>query len=305
MAVATTTAKKLPPEAKTASKGPEAANKTTKPKQKTVVGDIGREAGQMISKAATQRGSEMTKKAASTVIQSFIFPIRAMMANPLIGMAAQPIAKILGSRLDKYIQQNNIDFPMNPSEVIQELLFGDPSKLSDEITNTLEDFISKSLPKNITDAVQTGNPLKIASAFGTNISSGAQGLVDDVKQTQGGNNFFMKTLNWVGNKVPGLNRLPNKARPWAAGAGILMFGGMIFRAVKSMIKWVAALAAGGAGMAFLSKMMSGGGKTAAKGGLGALMSGASGAGGLMQKGMGLMQMLGPVMSGGARAAARV
>jgi hypothetical protein len=252
---------------------------------------------QNATSAATIAGGEVVKESLkgglTQALANFVGPVRFMiMSNPVGMMAARPLVKFLTPKLEEYLAANQIDLPVKPSAVLNQLLFGDLEDLDGEVSKALDGFIEKALPANVKDAIQSGSITKIATITGSSITSGAKDFLSQMFSMPNSNKFT-SLFKFMGAKIPFINKLSPRFQPWAAGAGVLMFGGAILRLAVKFAKLAFAggvLAAGGAFFSKMFKKMSSGGA-----GAGAAMPGSAGGAG------GLMNALGSLAGGGGGA----
>ena len=218
----------------------------------SLAGKVG-EGLQNAAASATQAGTEVMKESLkggiTQAVANFVGPIRFMvMSNPIGMMAARPLVKFLAPKLEEYLAANNIELPVKASAILNQVLFGDLEDLDGEVAKALDGFIEKALPEDIKAAIQSGNVTKIATLTGASLTSGAKGLMSQIFNT--GNNKFTSPFKFLGAKLPLLNKLSPKFQPWAAGAGVLMFGGLVVRLVIKATKLLIGgtlLATGGVG----------------------------------------------------------
>jgi hypothetical protein len=180
-----------------------------------------------------------------------VMPLRGiLMSNPIGYYGAKPLINYLAPKLDKYLAENNIELNMDSKKMLHQLLFGDIRELDTDITKALEGFFEKAIPQNIKDAFASGSLTKIATATGVSLSSGAGGILNSLFNVPGSNKFT-SPFKFLGMKIPFINKLAPKFQPWAAGAGIFLFGGFILKGVSKLFKVIFAggVLAGGAAIA--------------------------------------------------------
>ena len=263
-------------------------------KGETLAGAVGESLTNTAGAVANVSG-ELLKHSAKGGLRSGIsilmHPIRIKMqlAPPFM---TKPLVNFFSSKLDNYMQAGDLDIGIKPSKIVNDLLFGDIDNLSDEVIDLLDGFIKKSFSAELTEALQTGNILKITKAAGLSVSRGTQGLFGQLFN-QPGSNKFTSPFKFIGAKTPLIKKLPGKFQPWAAGAGVFMFGGL---AVQMVLKFTKLLFKGG----LLVGLAAGGKKVfdmVTKSKAGGMIPGAKAPSGMMG---GAMNALGAMAGGGAK-----
>jgi hypothetical protein len=224
-------------------KTPPQANKKTKDtdrkKAETLAGTVGKtleSATGAVVGAGADVAKESIKGGLTSAVINFVGPIRFMiMSNPIGHMAARPLVKYLAPKLENYLEANKIDLPVKPSAILNQVLFGDLEDIDGEVSKALDGFIEKALPNDVKKAFESGNLMNIAKVTGVSIGSGAKGLMSQIFNMPNSNKFT-SFFKFIGQKTPLLNKLSPKFQPWAAGAGVFMFGGLIVRLVVKATK---------------------------------------------------------------------
>lgn len=251
------------------------------------VGDTASDLTANVTKTAINQSTDAAKKGAKTaatlVLQATFWPVTEMIhmldrqTGGMAHMAVSTLSKWLSPKLDSHFEKLGLDFSMPTGVIINNLLMGDYHKLSDEVIEALTSYVEKSMPKNVQEALASGNPMRIASATGMSMMGGVKDVVGGIKQEQGKGWLVTAPFKWLGKRIPYLNRLPQGVQPWVAGGIVFYLGKTIFHGVKKLVK----LAAGGALLAtvigFGKKILSGGMKASAgTSGIGNLMGAMSG-----------------------------
>lgn len=152
--------------------------------------------------------------------------------NPAFGFVAPPLIKFLTPKFDQYLESNKIVLPISTTVLMKELLYGDLSDMDGEVAKALDGFIDKAMPEDLKKAIESGSIKGISLAIGSNLTSGAKGILSQMFNVPNSNKFT-SVFKFAGKKIPLINRLSDKFQPWAAGAGVFMFGGL---AVKLLVK---------------------------------------------------------------------
>lgn len=256
----------------------------------SVVGDGLKSTAEAAVNAGANVAKESLKGGLTSAVINFIGPIRFMvMSNPIGHLAARPLIKLLAPKLEDYLKANQIELPVKPSAILNQVLFGDLEDMDGEVSKALDGFIEKALPKDIKEAINSGDIKKIAGITATGLTSGTKGIFNQLFNFEPGKSKFTSPFKFIGAKTPLLKKLPKTFQPWAAGAGVLMFGGLIVRLVKQVAKLLVGgtliASAGVFGKKMFDKMTkSSGGMHAAKspsamGSAMNMLSGLAGAGG--------------------------
>lgn len=155
--------------------------------------------------------------------------------NPAFGMLAPGLISFLTPRFDKYLEANNIELPISTTKLMKELLYGDLSDMDGDVAKALDGFIEKAMPEDLKQALAKPTFAGISKAIGSNLTSGAKGLYSQMFSMPDSNKFT-SVFKFAGQKIPFINKLSAKFQPWAAGAGIFMFGGLVVRMVVKATK---------------------------------------------------------------------
>jgi hypothetical protein len=207
-----------------------------------VVGDGLKITAEAAVNASANVAKESLKGGLTSAVINFIGPIRFMvMSNPIGHLAARPLIKFLSPKLEDYLKANQIDLPVKPSAILNQVLFGDLEDMDGEVSKALDGFIDKALPKDVKDAINSGDIKKIAGLTATGLTSGTKGILNQLFNFEPGKSKFTSPFKFIGATTPLLNKLPKTFQPWAAGAAVLMFGGVVVR----FLKWAAKLVVGG------------------------------------------------------------
>ena len=197
---------------------------------------IGRTAD-VAAKAGAEVLQESAKTSLSTVLHSVIQPLRMQLNMPPLVIVKGPIMSFIASSLDKYMKENQVDIGMSAPEIVSELIDGNLEKLSGEVTNLVSDFVQKSMSEDLKTAIAEKSPTKIAMAAGTSLTTGARGLFGQMFNMPNSNKFT-SFFKFFGQKIPFVNRLGPKWRPWAAGAFLFTFGGAIVRLTARFVNLI-------------------------------------------------------------------
>ncbi|MEY3369954.1 MAG: hypothetical protein RLZZ361_624 [Cyanobacteriota bacterium] len=255
-------------------------------KAQTITEGVGKTAKSItegVTKTAIAQGSEAAKLGMKVGLEGLLhttfLPINMFVNNLPGGPTAaltllSPVTSWLSKQLEFHAKSTGIELPMKPKEAIEKLLTGEYHELSEEFTNFLTGFVEKAISPDIQKAFASGNPFQIAKATGTTVTDSLKGLMTNIQNTPG--NPFLKPLKLLGSKLPFVNKLPEKFQPWAAGAGLFLFGGALIRLSLKFIKWLIVGAGGIAVWKFAQNTLLGGINPNHSGSLGR-----SGGGGLM------------------------
>jgi hypothetical protein len=308
--------KVIPPQANKKAEGADRAKGKT---LASAVGDGLKTTAEAAMNASADVAKESIKGGLTSAVINFVGPVRFMiMSNPIGHLGARPLVKYLAPKLEEYLDANKIELPVKPSAILNQVLFGDLEDIDGEVSKALDGFIEKALPEDVKAAFASGSIINITKVTGVSLGSGAKGLASKIFNMPDSNKFT-SFFKFTGQKIPFINKLSPKFQPWAAGAGVFMFGGL---AVKLVVKFaklafkggiLVALAAGGkkifdrmtkstgAGMAPGPKAPGG-----AMGGAMNMLSGLAGGGGMhgmggaQQSGMGNMINAAMGMLGGRK-----
>lgn len=222
---------------------------------KTLAGAVGEGIKNTTSAVATA-GVDVVKESAkssiTSVVKNAVYPLRMQLSIPPLSFLVGPISNFITGKLDKYIQDNNIQIGMQPSAIVHELLFGDIEKLSTEATDLLGSFWKKSIPDKLKAAIESKSPIKILMASGGGVTSVVRAVFNQMFSES--KNKFTSPFIFLGKKIPFVNKLSPKFQPWAAGVGTFLFGGMAVRLVIKAVKYLVGLTVLGTGGVFVKKM---------------------------------------------------
>jgi len=201
----------------------------------TLAGQVTKNVTEAVVKTSTGVAKDVSAELLANSLLPILMPIRMLVANPLSGLVTDPIVNWLATKLEKYAADNKIHLPMKPAETIKNLLYGDPKEFSEDLVKVASGFFEKAIPKEVTAAFASGNPLQIAKALGSSVTDG-------VKKFSIGS-FLIKIANYI----PFIKNMNEKYKPWVSGGLIFLFGGFAIRKLISLFKYV--VLAGGSVMA--------------------------------------------------------
>jgi len=232
--------------------------------------NVARDVGTTLAQHAMGEAQKMVHDGAgkmvhSVITSSMLSPIR-MFASSLLGSLSAPIIQgfisKLAPSLEKYLQSKGVPLPngLSATDVMTKCIYGSQTEveeLGSQMIGHVTGMLMQTLPKDLQDALNSGNPIAIASAATKGAWSGAKSITNQVSQEQSRIGFLGKPFVWLGKKIPLINKLPASVQPWAAGGGIVVFGGLAMRMAFKAVKWVVLLGAGALGLSFLAKFMGG------------------------------------------------
>lgn len=249
------------------------------------VGDTAQNITENVARQAlyqtTDAAKQGTKGAVNILLHTTFYPVTVMLQSldrqtgGMAQIAISTIAKWLSPKLDAHFKELGVNLKMPTDQIIHNLLMGNYDALSTEASESIASFVENVMPPEVRQALESGNPVKIARATGMSLAGGVKDMVGQIKSERGW--LMTAPFKWLGKKIPYMNRLPKAAQPWAAGGLIVLFGGFILRGMKKLIK----LAAGGALLAtawgFAQKALKGGMQAGSRAsGLGNIMGAVSG-----------------------------